>query len=249
MKKLLIIALVMGIVIPAMSQEEKKYTMYEMTYLKPRLDKMKELGEAMAKHNKTFHNEGPYKAHVWMANTGPHTGDWIWVMGPCTFTDLDNRPDSKEHMEDWLYNVLPYVEEVSEGEYWKLNDELSYAPEGSFSGNEIWTVYDIKDWQKYRFKELLKKVTEVYKEKAYPNYFEVYESQFDGNPQRDIAVGFGFKNFAFFDEDRKFKNDYEEVHGEGSWAKAMEEYRDIVIGAVDELSEYIPELSGGEDKE
>ena len=29
----------------------------------------------------------------------------------------------------------------------------------------------------------------------------------------------------------------------------MEEYRDIVLGSVDELSQYIPELSGGADED
>lgn len=228
------------------AQEEKEsYKMYELLYIKPDYKHMKELGEAMAKHNKTFHNEGPHKAHVWLINTGPHTGEWCWAMGPLTFTDLDSRPDTKEHTEDWMNNVMPFVEEISDGEYWKQNDKLSHVPEGSFSGKEIFTVYDIKNFQEYRFTELLEKVVRVYNEKNYENYFIVYESQFDGNPSRDVAIAFSFKNWAFFDEDPKFKKDYEEIHGEGSWFKIMEEYRDIVVGSIDELSEYIPELSGG----
>lgn len=42
----------------------------------------------------------------------------------------------------------------------------------------------------------------------------------------------------------KFVKDYEEIHGEGSYRLAIEEYRDIVIGVEDELSEIIPELGG-----
>ena len=37
--------------------QENDYKMYEMMYIKPKTDKLKELGEAMAKHNKTYHNE------------------------------------------------------------------------------------------------------------------------------------------------------------------------------------------------
>ena len=40
------------------------------------------------------------------------------------------------------------------------------------------------------------------------------------------------------------KKNYEEVHGQGSWWKAIEEYRDVVVSAEDEVSELIPEMSG-----
>jgi len=232
------------------SQEaDTEYKMYEMIYIKPKTDKLKELGEAMAKHNKTYHNEKPYTAYIWMAQTGPHTGEWVWVMGPLTFTDLDSRPETTEHLEDWRDNVMPYVKDVSEGEYWKYDDKVSYNPEGSFSGKEVWTLYDIKPFEGYRFTALLEKVVEVYKEKDYPNYFQVYRSQFSSGSGRDVAIGFGFKNWAFFDEDDHFWKDYEEVHGEGSKWKFFEEYRDVVESSYDEVSEYIPELSGGVDSD
>jgi hypothetical protein len=183
-----------------------------------------------------------------MVNTGPYTGQISWVMGPCTFTELDSRPDSKEHTDDWTYNVMPYVESVSDGEYWKLDDKVSYMPAGSFTGKEIWSVYDVKPGQGYRFTALLEKAVAVYTKKSYPGYFRVYRSQFESDKGRDVAVGFGFKNYAFFDEEDNFWKDYEEVNGEGSKMKFFAEYNDVVISAYDEVSEYIPELSGGEMK-
>lgn len=241
-KTITLFAVIVAFVLTGFAQDTD-YKMYEMIYITPKYDKLKELGEAMAEHNKKFHKEDPYKASVWMAQTGPHTGDWVWVMGPATFTELDNRPETDEHMQDWRDNVMPYVSALSEGEYWKMDDKLSYSPEGSFSGNEVWTIYDIKPFDSYRFKALLEKVVEVYKQKSYPNYFEVYKSQFDSGTGRDFAIGFGFKNWAFFDEDDKFWADYEEVHGEGSRWKFFEEYRDIVITSYDEVSEFVPGLS------
>lgn len=235
---------IFAVVFTGYAQEENKsYEMYEITYLTPRTDRITELGEALANHNQTYHKDAPYKGHVWMINTGPHTGDLCWVMGPMTFTDMDSRPDSKEHMEDWTKNVMPNVKKVSDGEYWKRDDKLSYSPEGSFTGKEIWTVYDIVPFEGYRFTALLEKVVEVFRTKNYPNYFSVHRSQFDGGNGHDIAIGFGFKNYAFFDEDDKFWKDYEEVHGEGSRWKFFEEYREVVNSRYEELSEYIPELS------
>ncbi len=247
MKKLLLIIAIAAFIVPAFGQEEEKesYKMFELMYIVPKYDKITELAEAMAKHNKTYHNEGPFQTHIWMAKTGPHTGQWVWAMGPLTFTDLDNRPDEEEHMKDWVENVMPYIWKISDGEYWKLDEKVSHSPEGSFSGKEIWSIYDIKPFEGYRFTALLENVVEVYKEKDYPNYFQVYRSQFDGGSGRDVAIGFGFKNYSFFDEDDKFWKDYEEVHGEGSKWKFFEEYRDVVISSFDELSEYIPALSGG----
>lgn len=250
MKKSFLLVLAIAFVSSVFSQEEdKSYKMYELMYITPKTDKIKELGEALANHNKTYHNEGPFTAHIWMANTGPHTGDLIWSMGPLTFTDLDNRPDEEAHMADWTENVMPNIKKISEGEYWKLDEKVSHTPEGSFSGKEIWSVYDIKPFEGYRFTALLEKVVEVYKAKSYPNYFQVYRSQFDGGNGRDVAIGFGFKNYSFFDEDDKFWKDYEEVHGEGSRWKFFEEYRDVVEHSFDELSEYVPALSGGSETE
>jgi len=245
-KSISIFALLLVFVVSGFTQE-KDYKMYEMMYIKPKYDKMVELGDAMIEHNEKYHNEGPYKVSVWLVNSGPHTGEWVWVMGPCTFTELDSRPDSEEHTKHWIEEVMPYVKDISEGEYWKMDDKLSYSPEGSFSGKEIWAVYDIKPFEGYRFTALLEKVVEVYKQKNYPNYFEVYRSQFSSATGRDVAIGFGFKNYAFFDEEDNFWKDYEEVHGEGSKWKFFEEYKDIVISSYDELSEFVPELSGGKE--
>ena len=38
--------------------------------------------------------------------------------------------------------------------------------------------------------------------------------------------------------------DFEALHGEGSWTKVMDEYKDIVNEAVDEIWEIIPDMSG-----
>ena len=37
--------------------------------------------------------------------------------------------------------------------------------------------------------------------------------------------------------DMKFSKQYEEVHGEGTWTQFMEEYKDVVEKATDEIAE------------
>lgn len=219
------------------------YKMYAQIMLDPKLDQITTLEKNLAEHNKKFHSEGFRKATVWEITTGSNAGMYAWVMGPLTLTDFDSGKMSKEHDLDWNQNVLPYVKDVSEVEYWKMNDKLSYMPEGSSTGKEIFTVYNIKPFQSYRFKQILEKVIDVYKKKEYKDYFEVYYNEFSSNSNRDVAIAFGFRTWASLDEESTFMKDYEEIHGAGSWLFFMEEFKASVESFEDELSFLRPDLS------
>jgi hypothetical protein len=236
MKKLtLIFTLILGISLMAMGQS--KYKMFQLAYFKPLPNAdMKAAKKAMMDHNKTFHNEGPFQASVWSNLTGEMTGTWAWVMGPTTFSDFDNRPMDEAHDSDWNKVVKGNFKLVA-NEYWRMDEKLSYAPEGYESGDKvIWTVYDLKGGDSYRFKAMVGKILEVYKQKEYTYDFTVYWNQFDNTDGRDVVTEVSFNKWSFLDRDRAFKKDFEEVHGEGSWWKLIEEYRDIVDSSYDELS-------------
>lgn len=221
------------------------YQMIEIMYLKPQPGKMKELTKGMGEHNKKFHSaEGPYGASVWSCDLGLHYGQLAWVMGPCTFTDLDGRPSGKEHDDDWNANVEPYMESTGM-EYWRFDKDHSYLPANFKPGTKlVWTVYDIKPFEGYRFKAMCDNIVEVYKAKNYTFNFQVFWNQFDSKEGRDAAIEVDFEKWAFLDRDDNFKKDYEEVHGEGSFQHLLDEYKDVVISANDELIEYMPEMSG-----
>ena len=112
-----------------------------------------------------------------------------------------------------------------------------------FSGKEILTFFKVRDFAEYRFKDMVEKIKEVYEAKEYPNYFELYYSQFSRECGYDVLIVGGFENWAFFDNKPDFKADFEEIHGEGSFQQLVEEYRDVVEGEYDELIMYVPELS------
>jgi hypothetical protein len=220
------------------------YKMLELVYLKPLpgVD-LEEAGKLMAEHNKKFHAESPYKASVWSNLTGSNVGTWTWVMYPATFSAYDSRPEGKAHDEDWDKVVGPYFEVVA-NEYWKVDSKLTYEPENSESSEKVvFTVYDIKPGDSYRFKAMLEKISEVYKQKKYTYNFTVYWNQFDNKNGRDVAIEVMFDKWSFLDEDHSLKADYEEVHGEGSWWKLIEEYRDVVVSADDELSVLLKGMS------
>jgi len=220
------------------------YEMYLQIMLEPRLDQISLFEKNLAEHNKKFHSDGFQKTSVYSVSSGSNAGKYAWVMGPLTFTDFDSKELDKDHDADWNDNVLALCSSVSDFEWWKFKDDLSYVPEGSETGKEVFRVYDITKGQGYRFEEVLKKVVAVYKAKDYPDYFRVYYSEFNSNSNRDVAFSSGFKTWASLDEKSTFKKDFEEVHGAGSWFTFIEEYRASYNSYEDELSMRSPHLSG-----
>lgn len=229
-----------------MLMAQADYKMWRTVSFEPKIDQIATFEKNMAAHNKKYHNEGNKTASVWYNLTGSNAGKYVVAIGPVTFTDYDSYEQSDEHDKDWNENVLPYVKEVSDYEFWKLDEELSHTPEGSSTGKEIFRVYNLKPWEGYRFYELLKKVSEVYKKKPQENYFHVYWSEFSSNSGRDVAIALGQKTWASLDDKSKFSDDYEEVHGDGSWRLLLEELQDVVVSFEDELSMKRSDLSGGE---
>lgn len=238
---------IMAFVAFTFAQEDENYVMFENSRFVVKTDKYKEFGKAMAHHNKTYHSgDSPYHANVWSVSVGADAGHIVWSMGPCTFAQHDGRPSGSEHMEDWMFNVMPNIKYHDGTNMWKMDKDHSYNPKNVRSTKLSIRVYDLEDFQGYRFKEILSKVIEVYKEKEYEETLGTYWSQFDTEANEDVAIVWGFDKWAWFDKDSKFKADFEEVHGEGSWFKFLEELKGCIISAKDEVWELIPELSGGE---
>ena len=241
-RKITLIALFCFATIFAIGQ--KDYKMMELVYLKPipgaDLDAAK---KAIAEHNKKYHSETPYKASMWATLTGDMQGTWVWAMYPATFTEYDDRPSGEEHDKNWKKATGTAFEFVA-NEYWREDGKLSYTPEGFKPGSKlVFTIYDIEPGDNYRFKAILEKVSEVYKEKKYERNFSVYWNEFDNKKGRDVAIERMFDKWSFLDDDNALRKDFEEVHGEGSWWKLIEEFQDIVISADDELSVKMPEMS------
>ncbi len=247
MKKILFLFVALfGIV--SLSNAQDDYTMFRTMYLTPDYENMEELGKAMADYTEKYGNDGPNRMGVWVVYTGPNTGDWFLTMGPSTFTGMDDIEYSDEQRDHWIFKVLPNVEELSNGEFWRKDDDASYEKEDSFTGKEVLSFFGLKDFEEYRFKEMLKQIKKGYVEKEYDNYYSVYYSQFQGCDKRDVVIVGFFDKWAEFDDDRNFKSDFEDVHGEGSWSKFMREYKGCVESNYDEIIMFVPELSGGREE-
>ena len=234
------------LLIGVIAQAQESYIMYETMYIKPHNGKIMEFQEALKSHNQRFHSEGPHRVIMHRVMNGSRAGQLVWVMGPLTFTDLDSRTSDPEHQENWS-GLMKYIDEIAEVEYWRMDPDLSYTPEGwNYTPKIHVRSWELKHGKTDEFLEIMIKIVEVFRTKEYDNSWHVYWNYFQTGNGRDIAGVFGFDKWSFYDEDPVFLRDFEEIHGEGSWEKTFEIMNQVTVEMTEELREQISELSGSE---
>ena len=201
----------------------------------------------LRKHNMKFHNEGTYNASVFTISTGPNAGNMIWMMGPLTFKDLDSRPSSDAHDQDWRDNVMPYVKKFHSVEYWRLDAELS-----NMDGMDI-NVYpivmvryaEVNNEMDFLIKPFFTMVSKTIKAMEGDNPWGLYYNEFrQGDLGRHIAsVGF-LKNWAEMDEPGMFRKTFNQTIGENEWQRFLKTEQNMLKNSWDEIWEYNKYLSG-----
>lgn len=218
--------------------------MYETMYMKPKADMSESFNAAMTEHNKKFHATGASTVRIFYTVNGAYEGQYVWVMGPLTYTSLDSRPKDKAHDDDWN-KVMMSMAEVSQVEYWKQSKDLTYNPAGSDKFQKrLIRVFDVKEAHGKEFDELLENLLAVVKKQGLPYSMNVYYNEFQTGNKRDVAVVYGFDKYSIFDKDFGFVKAFNEMHGEGSWANQMQRMRENTHSMVEELRELVPELGG-----
>lgn len=238
MMKHTLLTLLISLIIVGFAGAQETYTMYETNYLTPKEGMSKALHEGLIAHNKKFHAAAPYEAWVSYVAVGESEGDFVWGMGPTTFTALDSRPDDDAHNQDWAVNVAPYIAESGITEYWKKNDELSYTPEGDANLKlQFIRFWGVKPGKWETFKGVLKNVAEVYKTNKFPESWSIYVNQFTTEEGRDVASVSNMANWASFDSDLGWVAAYEKIYGKDTWKTAMA----TIYDCTDEYSEEVRE--------
>ena len=214
---------------------QEKYSMVELQFIMPKIGMESAFESAVKAHNNLYHKDAPYKASVDVILTGKQSGWYVWIMGPCMFTDLDSRPVSDAHDKDWSEKVAPKIAKYGAVEYWRHNSELSYKS-GTEDAKleEIWFL-DIKRGDNYKFKAFIAKIKAAF-EKRGEGDMQVYYNQFNEDDGRDVAIVWGMKNWTEMDKDDDgIKKYYEEINGEGSWTNAMDDWEEIVQSMKSQL--------------
>ncbi len=231
------------------AQEESSYSMWESMYMTPDNTKLKALGEAMSKHNKKYHKEGPYLATVYNVVSGPNIGKLVWQMGPLNYSHLDSRPSKDGHDDDWRDNVMPNVKKLSSGEYWKQNDEISNTSmmaEGDPYPILHVRFHEINPGQTSQVKHLMSVIGSTVKGMDGVNPWGLYVNEFRQGYKigRHIAsVGF-YKNWAEYDKEDTFQDTYEKLHGEDSWQSFIDGLDNTFSDSWDEIWERNDAMSG-----
>ena len=239
--KFWVAALVCALLLTSIGNAQEKkpsYKMVELTYIMPKIGMEQAFVKAITAHDNMYHKSGPSAAHLEYIVTGKEAGWYVWVMGPTTFTDLDNRPDKGAHADDWNKNVSPNVAKYGRVEYWKMNDKLSYVNTANTSRSKyetIWAV-DVTRGQYYRFKAFMTKIKEAYVKKGGTDDMFIYENQFTENNGRDVAIVWPFNSWADLDkDDGGIKKTFEDINGEGSWDNAMKDWAEFTQGMVSQV--------------
>ena len=232
------------------AQEAEPYSMWESFYITPDNTKLKALGEAMAKHNKKYHSEGPHKAVVYNVVTGPNMGKLIWEMGPLNFKHLDSRPSEGGHDEDWRDNVMTNVKKLSNGEYWKEDDDVSNTAMLKGGDDDDYPIlhvryYEVNDGKGYQIDHLMEQIGNTIKAMEGENPWGLYDNQFrQGDIGRHLATVWFSKNWAEYDDKRILKETFLKVNGEDSWDAFDKGMRSAFSNSWDEIWEYNATLSG-----
>ncbi len=245
MKRIILWSAAMLFTLTTLAQAD--YQQWEVMNIIPKIDKLDLFKKGLAAHNKKYHASGPYKVGVSSVITGPSSGAYSWIMGPCTWTELDARPVKGEHDLDWDKNVTPYCESIGEVSYWRLDKDVNYnAPNSATFLKSRLRFHTVYQGKQERVSELFKKIAEVYKKKAYPASYHAYW-RMGASAGPHVAVSIDFAKWAHFDNASTIAKDFDEVHGANSWNRFMEDLALCIdlSKSFDELNEYDPSLSGG----
>lgn len=223
----------------AFSQEEPEANLFEVVNIYAKPGENQALEKAIKAHNEKYHPEGDYHAQLYYNINGPDGGSYAWIMGPTSWTAMDDRPAKGDHDADWA-KIEEMARWVQSPGYWGYSSSLSYDNgEASPSKRLIW-VYDIKRNQGRRWAELIEKVKKVHEEKRPTESFWVYWNKFaTGSEGKDAAIIFPFENWSWMDRDSKFSKDFEAVHGENTWEYFLDEFRSTIDSRVDIIRERV----------
>ncbi len=229
------------------SQDTEPYVMFESIILSPSPKTIPTFSQKMAIHNKTFHATGPYEAAVYNIVTGPNVGKVVWMMGPCTFTDLDNRPKGSAHDSDWAGNVVPLLNGAEHAEYWKRDDKLS-LPITRQTPYPLYyiRIVDVEKGQSYKVDALLEKLSAAVKSDPDQTNWSIFDNLFFQGYKtgRHIAFVTGMLTWSELDKDGKFAKVYNKIHGENSFNNFQKEWTEIFSDTYDEIWSYDAEMSG-----
>jgi hypothetical protein len=200
----------------------------------PKVDKVLEFEKAIAAHAQKYHS-GTAHWRVFAIQSGPDAGGYHITEGPTSWADEDVRGNlGNDHNLDWNKSVAIYLTERGSTGYSVYQDSLSTVALGDFSDkiniNHIYPKIGKADNVVSMIKKLKKNWIAVGVTVA------VYAASSSGPTQFTVVTRYkqglkertpGFR--------KPFKESYEAVNGEGSYAQYLKDLADYVDESWSEL--------------
>ncbi|MDH5434118.1 MAG: hypothetical protein OEY19_09240 [Gammaproteobacteria bacterium] len=240
------------------AEENMAYKQYSSILITPDYTQLNQFAIKMEHHNKTFHSSGPYRARVFNVVSGSDVGKIYWIMGPSTYSHLDDKPSNKPHNNDWTKNVMPLVTKIEHGEYWRekkiiqpLVDNLSPTSQETEDSMNIWLIRfmaENSNIDRQRFNDLYDRVAETYSATKKIKYGAVLDNYLlQGNKNdRHVIVALGMQKWSDMDIDLQFRQRYEELFGTDSFQQFREELLTIFTTDWQEIWVLNKKMSGME---
>lgn len=242
MKRLLCTLLMMPLLLMAQTNESP---IIENVMLSVNPEKVAEFEAGIAAHNKKFHADGPYGARVYSVMNGKNAGKYMLIMGPFTWSTIDNRPSGQDHTDDNTKNVNKHIMPDVDVNYMKMHPELSNFSK-DFEINQVSVfMIDVKRFKQQDFVEkVLKKVAKVYKEKMPDQLYGVYSNEMNNMDGMDFGWVEFFDGSSWLGKEDKFPQQFEEVHGAGSFETFIADVEATTDGDRTEIWQLRKDLSG-----
>jgi len=242
MKKLLCTILMLPLMMVAQTNES---LIIENVMLTVNPEKIAEFEAGIAAHNKKFHADGPYGARVYNVLNGKNSGKYMLIMGPLPWSAMDARPSGQDHVDDNNKNVNMHITSDVEVNYMKMHPELSnFSKDFEIDKVSVFMI-DVKRFKQQDFMEkVINKVVKVYMEKMPDQLYGVYSNEMNNMDGMDFGWVEFFNNSSWLGKEDKFMQDFEEVHGAGSFAKFIADVEATTDGDRTEIWQFRKDLSG-----
>jgi hypothetical protein len=224
----------------AQTAPDAPVTMVETMYVLPKRGMEDKFEAAVKAHNTKFHPDGPFRAGLRKVEYGDKAGWYVFVYGPTTYDNLDNRPaKANGHDTDWSSTVDPLVDTYGSTTIWNFNKDLSYGFDILQKSKyyEMWAV-TLKHGQYYRFKAMAEKLKKTY-ESLGNGSFVVLENALHNSNSGDIGLIWSFNTYKEWADDPGPRAAYEKLYGAGSWQNMVDEWRDIYVDYNDEIRSFV----------
>ena len=227
--------------VPLLGMSQTKNVMNSFrVFSKP--DKSAEFEKGLMAHAQKYH-KGNWKWRVFEIQTGQDAGGFHITEGPLSWGEFDSRGNlGAEHTADWNKNVAPFTTGMGTQSYSTYNADLSTVQLTDYADKIIISHMYPKPGMLNGVTELIKKQKKVWETSN--ESVAVYSAAFSGPPQYTVVTRLKAGLKELDDSYRKpFAERYNAAHGDGAWAKWLEDYAKNVESRWSEMLFYRADLS------